>query len=219
MKSASIRNMNINWGTIVTGLIANAALFFVLLGSLWKTLNERMLANLTAKNERELEKFKLAHAQALAGYQNELDRTILVTKVHFETEFSALKESFQKLAEVRLTMAGVRPFMGMTFEGETKENKLKDLFERLERLKNAYNELVATTENLSPFYPKDIYGHFDECRSVAHIEITQVMTSGNAVFTSDWYAEGTRNMDKFLRAYNTASSLVREHISKLAIAR
>jgi hypothetical protein len=207
--------MEINWGTVVTSLVANAAL----LGTFWKTLTDRMLANLAAKNEQELERFKLAHAQALAGYQNQLDKTILVTKVHFETEFSALKESFQKLAEVRLTMAVIRPFQGLTYEGETKENKLTDLAARLEQLKNAYNELVATTENLRPFYPHEIYANFGECRSVAHIEITEVLTSGDAIFTSGWYAEGARNLEKFLKAYNTVSDLVRDHIAKLAIAR
>ena len=211
--------MDINWGSVGTSLVANTALFFLLLKLCWKTLTDRMLANLTAKNDQELERFKLAHAQALAGYQNELDKTILVTKVHFETEFSALKESFQKLAEVRLTMSGVRPFMGLTFEGETKENKLTELWARFEQLNNAYNELLSTTENLSPFYPKEIYAYFDECRRAAHMELMQVKTSGDAVFTSDWYAEGSRNMEKFLGAYNTVSGLVRDHIAKLAIAR
>lgn len=211
--------MDINWGFVGANLAANAVLLGVLLKLFWKTLTDRLLANLTAKNDQELEKFKLAHAQALAGYQNELDKTILVTKVHFETEFSALKESFQKLAEVRLTMAGIRPHLSLVHQEETKESKLTDLWERLTKLKDAYNELVATTENLSPFYPQQIYDCFNECRCVAHMEITQVMTSGDAVFTSDWYAEGSRNIEKFLGAYNKVSSLVRDHIAKLAIAR
>lgn len=207
--------MDINWGTVITSLVANAAL----LGTFWKTLSDRLLANLTAKNDQELERFKLAHAQALAGYQHQLDKTILVTRVHFETEFSALKESFQKLAQVRLTMAGVRPIQGFTQDGETKENKLTDLFERLAQLKNAYNELVATTENLKPFYPAEIYAYFEECRRLAYMEITEVMTSKDAVFTSGWFAEGSRNMERFLAAYHASSDLVRDHIAKLAIAR
>jgi hypothetical protein len=51
------------------------------------------------------------------------------------------------------------------------------------------------------------------------MEIMQVKTSGSALFTSDWYKEGSRNMERFLKAYTTVSDLIRDHIAKLAIAR
>jgi hypothetical protein len=111
--------MVINYGTVGLSLAANAALFALLLKLSWNTLTERLLANLTAKNQ-----------QALAGYQHELDKMIMVTKVHFETEFEALKAVFQNLSEVRLTMSGIRPMIGLTYEGETKEDRMKALISR-----------------------------------------------------------------------------------------
>jgi hypothetical protein len=170
--------MDINWGTVGISLATNVGLAALLLRLFWKTLADRMLANLTARNQ-----------QTLAGYQHELDKMIMVTKVHFETEFSALKTAFEKLSEVRLTMGTLRPTIGFTYEGQTKDDKLKDLWERLERFKVAYNALLQTTENLRPFYPKDIYGSLEECRGAAYLELTQVMTAGDETFKSSWFQE------------------------------
>jgi len=204
--------MDINWSTVWSAvgisLAANIGLSKVLLELSWKTLSDRMLANLTARNQ-----------QVLAGYQHELDKMIMVTKVHFETEFSALKVVFEKLSEVRLTMGSLRPTLGFTYQGETQDDKLKDLSERLKRFNIVYNALLETTENLRPFYPKDIYEWLEECRRAAYLELTQVMTAGDETFKSTWYQEGRQNMDEFLAAYNKLTDLIREHISRLAVAR
>ena len=211
--------MAIYWGTVAASLVANVVLIGGALKVFWQTLTDRMLANLQARNDRELEKLKQAHAQHLALYQHEFDKTILVTKVHFETEFSALKEAFQKLAEVRLRMAGMRPHMSTSRTGETEEEKLEGLAERLQTLSTAYNEMIATTENLSPFYPNKIYDYFEECRKAAHAEITDVETSGDDAFKPDWYGQGIQNNARFMKAYITVSGLIREHIATLAVAR
>jgi hypothetical protein len=210
--------MAINWGTVITSVVANLAILGGLLKIFWENLTDRMLAHLKARNDQELEKLRLTHARSLAFYQHEFDKTILVTKVHFETEFSALKEAFQKLAEVRLTLAGIRPFMSVAPADETREEKLKELFERLGKLSAAYNGLIATTENLRPFYPKEIYENIEECCRAAWLEITDVQTSRD-VFRSDWYAQGRQNNERFMKAYNTVANLIRDHIATLAIAR
>jgi hypothetical protein len=206
--AGTISGMDINYGTVGISLAANAGLFLLLLKLSWKTLSERLLANLTARNQ-----------QTLAGYQHELDKMILVTKVHFETEFAALKTVFQKLSEVRITMAGVRPMIGIAHESETKDDKLKALMERLRQFTIAYNALLETTENLSPFYPKQIYAYLEECRSAANTELMEVKTAGEETFGHHWYQDGDRNMQRFLKAYNTVADLIRDHIARLAIAR
>jgi hypothetical protein len=211
--------MNINWGTVAASLIANLALISALLKVSWQTMTDRMLANLKARNEEELEKLRLRHAQSLAFYQHEIDKTILVTKVHFETEFSALKETFQRLSEVRLTLVGIRPRISITSESETREDRLRGLFERLGKLIEAYNELIATTENLMPFYPKQMYEYFEECTRAAWMEITDVRTSGDEVFKREWYTAGEQNKERFMKAYSAVTELIREHIANLAVAR
>jgi hypothetical protein len=211
--------MTINWETVLASIAASGISVGALLRLFWGALSERMLAGLKAKHEKELEALKQEHAHLLARYQHELDKTILVTKVHFETEFSALKEAFQKLAEVRLTFAGIRPFMSVARAGETREDKLKALSERLDKLISAYNGLIATTENLRPFYPKEVYEYIEECSRATWMEITDVQTSGDDVFKSEWYAQGRKNNQQFMRAYTTVAGLIRDHIATLVVAR
>ncbi len=57
--------MVINWGTVAAGLVANVALIGGLLRIFWQDLTDRMLATLKARNDQELEKLKLTHAQSL----------------------------------------------------------------------------------------------------------------------------------------------------------
>lgn len=211
--------MNINWGTVIASMTASGVSVGVLLRLFWSTLSDQMLARMKAKHEKELEGLKQEHAQLLARYQHDLDKTILVTKVHFETEFGALKEVFQKLAETRLALAGIRPFMEIGHPDETRDYKLKALSTRLEKLVAAYNELISTTENLRPFYPQEIYDQIDECQRAAWTEITDVRTAGDSTFTHEWYQQGETNRTRFMTAYHTISLLIRDHVAKLAIAR
>lgn len=211
--------MNINWGTVIASIAASGVSVGVLLRLFWGTLSDQMLARMKAKHEKELEGLKQEHAQLLARYQHELDKTVLVTKVHFETEFGALKEVFQKLAETRLALAGVRPFMEIGHPDETRDHKLKALSTRLGKLVAAYNELISTTENLRPFYPQEIYDQIDECQRAAWTEVTDVRTAGDSTFTHQWYQQGETNRTRFMKAYHTISLLIRDHIATLAIAR
>jgi hypothetical protein len=78
-------------------------------------LGNRWLKKVEARYNRELEGLRAKYAAELESYKNELerskqllqaeiDKTFLVTKVHFETEFDALKKVFAELAEIRLQM-------------------------------------------------------------------------------------------------------------------
>jgi hypothetical protein len=209
----------VNWDTVLARITASGLSVGVLLRLFWGTLSEHMLAGLKAKHEKELEALKQEHAQLLARYQHEFDKTILVTKVHFETEFNALKESFQKLAATRLELAGIRPIISVGNADETRDDRLKALSARLTKLVSAYNELVFTTENLSPFYPREIYDQIDECQRAAWTEITDLQTAGDETFSRDWFKQGETNITRFMKAYHAVSVLIRDHIAKLAIAR
>lgn len=84
-----------------------------------------------AKYGKEIEQLKAKYSQELESYRAQLDRATFVTRAHFETELEAYKRLFEGLGEVRLAIAGTRPMMGVTRPGETKEDRLKSLAERL----------------------------------------------------------------------------------------
>lgn len=215
----------IDWMTVIVCAAINTPAVGGLLG--W--LGKQKIAGELARQDRELESLRAKYAKELEDYRNQfensrrllqghIDKTVMVTRVHFETEFDALKKVFAKAAEVRLQLAGLRPWLSVRPADETKESKLQRLAEALGKTQGAYNELVEVSENLSPFYPLDIYEQFGECRKSALLEITDLQTTTQRDgFSSDWYHRGQENLDRFMAAYRRASDLIRERISKLAV--
>jgi hypothetical protein len=217
----------VDWVTVVVSIAINTPAVAGLLGWLGKRRLARELADhnerlegLRARYATELEIYRSSLETSKQLLQAEIDRTVLVSRVHFETEFDALKQVFAKLSEIRLQIPALRPHFGVVPADDTKDAKLERLADALSKIKIAYNELLSISENLSPFYPPEIYAQVDECREATWIEMTDIETTNpNERFSSVWYAEGERNQRRFRTAYTQVSSLIRVRISKLAIMR
>jgi hypothetical protein len=184
------------------------------LGDVWLA---RIVEKERAKYGRELEELKAGFARELERYRTQLDRSVFVTRAHFETELNAYKQVFEGLAEVRLAISGTRPMMGVSHADETRETKIKALAERLSLLVEAHNKTVRIFENLSPFYPRAIYLKIDQCLIAARGEILDIQTGGDETFTFKWFEEGQRRLDVFSPAYNDVTEGIRERIATLAI--
>lgn len=205
--------------------MSSVAVVFALsrwLGQVWLG---RLLVREKAKYSRELEQLKATYAQELQQSRDaldrsqtllraEIDRSVFVTRAQFETEFGAYKQVFEGLAEMRLSMAAMRPMLG---PGESTEDRQRRLADRFQDLTNAYNKAVSVIENLSPFYPKNIYNELLECLRAAHLEMLQVQTGGSETFSPKWYSQGEQQMAKFTMAYNAVSDMIRDRIAVLAI--
>ncbi len=220
--------MDINWIQVVLDSFISTSILISLIGWLGRLWAKRILQNESAGHNRDLEAMKADFTMALETYksgletskqylQAKIDKTVLVTRVHFETEFAALKEVFERLAEVRLQFAGLRPMMSVVPREDTKDAKRERLARRVEPFRDAYDRLLSSHENLKPFYPEDVYLQIEKCRTVADREITELRISGDELFTSEWFAEGKKNLNEFLAAYNIVTDLIRERISKLAV--
>jgi hypothetical protein len=184
------------------------------LGAVWLA---RIVEKEKAKYGREIEDLKASYAQELARYRAQLDRSVFVTRAHFEAELAAYKQVFEGLGEVKLAISGTRPKMGVSPEGDSKEDRLRRLAERLNLLIAAHDKTVKTIEHLSPFYPQDIYLKLGECLTAARGEILDIRTGGNETFSLAWYEEGQKRLDVFFPAYNAVTEAIRHRISTLAI--
>lgn len=193
-------------------------------------LSGRWLKKLEARYNRELEGVKAKYATELAAYkielerskqllQAEIDKTFLVTKVHFETEFEALKKVFALLADVRLQMPNLRPVVGIVPVGETKDEKLKVLVAASKKLEAVYNQLAMTSENLSPFYPHGIYLQIGECEQWVRRELFDISLSGPDALVGISYQKGEKHFAEFMVAYAKVAELIRERIARLTIIR
>ena len=206
------------WHDIGHGLVRVAVDSTVLL-AIFGLLGKRWLDGRLQKHDRDMAQMKTDLEASMRVLQSEIDKTILVTKVHFETEFEAYKIVFAKLAEMRLQLAGLRPSMSVVPANDTVEAKRERLNLAIRKAQEAYNELISTSENLSPFYPSEIYLKIQECQKTASIEITDLLVSSQDEFTFQWFGRGRENLKQFMTAYTDVSTLIRDRISKLALLR
>lgn len=217
---------------IIGGLLGGALSTTVILAALGRWLGKvwlgRILEQEKAKHSRHLEELRTRYAQQLEFFrdaldrsknllQAEIDRSVFVTRVHFETEFEAYKRLFEALSEVKLTMAVMRPMLSVEPANEAEQDRRRRLFERLTALKEAYSKAVTVVENQSPFYPAEIYSKIGECLRLANLEIVDVSTGGNETFGLAWYKQGSERWESFLGVYNVVSDMIRSRIASLAI--
>lgn len=121
------------------------------------------------------------------------------------------------MGEVRLAIAGTRPMMNITRPSDTKEDRLRDLNDRLNLLIEAHNKAVKVVERFNPFYPRDIYVKLSECLTAARGEILDIQTGGDETFSFRWHEQGQKRRDEFFAAYNALTDAIRQRIAALAI--
>jgi len=202
--------------TVLASILSGGATGAVI-SALWNHFSQLWLqrdeASLNAKLATLENEFQKSQRKA----QAEIDRFVFVTRAHFETEFEAMKQVFNRLSEVRLAINGLRPMMSIEPLDESDQERLKRLSERLEILSHAYNKLIAESEARAPFYTADLYYAVDMCLRAASAEIASVRTAGNDTFSFDWFREGDKNRNNFAKGYQEAVENIRDRISKLAV--
>ena len=180
-----------------------------------KAQYSKELEGLKAHYSEDLEAFRNKVQQEQKRLQAEIDKSVFVTRAHFETEFAAMKELFSYLADVQLTMNALRPTIDI--KPTKKDEKLAELRELYGKFSIAYNQLLKHTEALSPFYPPELYAAVDECLKAASAELMQVKLGGDSTFGQEWYQEGIKNRQEFGHGYEKVSSIIRERVAKLTV--
>ena len=131
-------------GTVIFGLSS-------WLGKVWAS---RILEQDRLRYQGELERVKNELEATAKRLQGDIDKTIFVHRLHFETEFLALRDIWQRVARVRATMA-------LPLRQRDLNDKAHGAFEEAS---TAVTELIEKIDALSPFYPKDIYFELDKLR-------------------------------------------------------
>lgn len=180
------------------------------LGKVWAN---RLMERERAQYAADLERLKSSLESSNRQLQAELEKTVFVTRVHFETEFKALADIWRLLARVRAAMSQLRPRGDVLHEGETRESRLN---ERFSEYAAAVESFVAAADGQSPFYPQEIFNHLDALIVIAKREGTDVQTSHDT-FKGEWFARGERNFAEFKAGVDAVSDMIRERISKLSV--
>jgi hypothetical protein len=197
---------------ILSGGVAGAVI-----SAIWNHFSKLSLqrneASFTAKLATLEHDFQRSQRQA----QAEIDRSVFVTRAHFETEFEAMKDIFSSLSEVRLAMNAIRPMMAIEPANETQDERLKRLSERFQILMIATDKLLNTSESKAPFYSEELYESISDCWRAAAMEINSIKQAGPDSLKTDGYLQSKKNNDNFSEGYFKSVRIIRKRISKLAI--
>lgn len=171
------------------------------LGDVWLG---RLLEKEKAKYAEATEKLKAAFAQELERYRAQLDRSIFVTRAHFETEFTAMKEVSQALSEVKIAFVSLHPLDASVRITDAERS------ERIDWLERANDKYLKKLEEWAVFLELPLYDEFDHAYAGADAECKRLRTN-----PAELDRAGT--VAYFWRSYRQACQLVRDRIKSLAV--
>jgi hypothetical protein len=181
------------------------------LGKVWAN---RILESERRKYGEELERVRSELEASRRMLQAELDKTVHVHRIQFETEFQALADIWAKLAAVRSAMAALRP-IGDVVSDEDPDARLQ---RRLVEFRTALNAFLRAVDDQSPFYPDDIFKGLSTALTIAQSESLNV-SLGKPDKAMDWYREGAESFGAFRKSAETIAMLIRQRLESLRIRR
>jgi len=120
-------------------------------------LSHFWLERTKAKWNKELEALKDKLSAEQRRYQAQLDRSIFVSRAHFDTEFQAIKEVHQCLSGVKIPFSILNPLNAATVLTDAASADL------MTRLQDANTKFLAKLEEWGVFLEPDIYDEFHRC--------------------------------------------------------
>ena len=199
--------------TSLTSVGGAGAIIIALSSWLGKVWAERILQSDRIKYQTEIEKLRADLASTQQRLKSELDKTVHVHRVQFETEFRALSVIWEKMSVVRSTMGAVRPSMEVVDPNKPQEERLR---ERARPFHEALEGFQRAVDDQSPFYPADILQELDAAIKTATLESIQIRTRRPESDPS-WFDQGEANFIKFCECCNRVSDLIRQRIDKLRV--
>jgi hypothetical protein len=211
---------------LVTSLLSGATAGAIV-SAIWGHISKLLLQK---REEKSKERLASLEAELKANFakiesdlrlsqnllQAKIDRSVFVTKAHFDTEFEAMKQVFGLLAKVSLYINGLRPMVGISPKSETYQEMRERLEDRRRTLGTAYDALLNEAEAKLPFYSAELYDAVEECQRAAWSEFNSIQTSGDPL-EDEGLEEGERNRARFSKGYRRAAEIIRDRISRLAI--
>ncbi|HET8923780.1 MAG TPA: hypothetical protein VFN26_12395 [Candidatus Acidoferrum sp.] len=182
------------------------------LGKLWA---DRLMEKERAQHAKELEKLRSSLERSTRLLQGEIEKTLFVSKTHFETEFKALAVIWRRVAQVRARMNRLHLHEALVLKGEGLPSLL---FAPFGLFDTAVNHLIHAIDYQSPFYPNEIFQQLEAVLEVALLERQEFGASlERNDFNEGRYRQGKERFAQILQAAEAVSSLIRERISKLSV--
>lgn len=193
---------------VIVSLGGGGAIIIALSGWLGKVWASRILEQDRRKYETELEHLKAQMEATNRAFQAEIDKTIFVHRAQFETEFAALKDIWQKMANLLRVMTLLHAGPGVVFTRARKEP-----FSEVDEALIAAHESV---DDNWPFIPERIHAELLTALSrVKREDVRVVLDPENATPDQRQRAEG--NFQALYQDVKRVVHSVRERLKSLAV--
>ena len=183
-------------------------------------LGRHLLQRYEAKHQTTLTRLKSELEGEIRTLQTSLDRTVFIHRTQFETEFTALRDIWAKVASVRAKMGTVRPLMDVIPQNETQDQRDEREYQRFKAFHDAFIDLLNAVDGQSPFIPEDIYRKLEEVIQVARGEALEVQVERgdrDRQVIRDWYQRGRENFQQLCGRATEVSDLIRARLAKLTV--
>lgn len=203
-------------GSVLLSLGGGGVIVVLMSGWLGRVWANRLMHHDLAKHNTELEELKSKFEAANQRIQTELDKTLVVHRVQFETEFKALSDIWARVSAVRGTLATPCP----RFESEGKAERLHLLIELAIPFSAATVALRRAVHDQAPFYSKAIYEKLNEFIGLAgEAENDLRLSKDNDVALSLWFDINPKRFEKVAPLADQISDLIRQRIESLSLYR
>ena len=209
---------------IVAGILASLGggglIVLALSGWLGKVWAARILERDRLHYTTELERFKTELDRSTRQLQANVDRTVFVGRVHFETEFKALADIWSKVAAMRASMAVVRPMSDIVPANENPEQREERQVSRLRAFLSDLDQFVTAVDSQSPFIPERIFRKLEEIVVLARREAIEVRVERQDRERNplrDWHQRGREHNQQLERLTAELSDLIRERLASLVV--
>lgn len=215
-------------GAIIASIGGGAAVLWGLSSFLAKVWVNRLLEKDRLRYQSELERVKgdyQKEIEAVRGHiaaaqrhlQGQIDRTVFVSRVHFETEFRAMQTIWAKVVNLRGLMAGVRPTFSLAPAEETAEQQDERFRRRVTAFSTALGEAKDAIFENEPFIIEALYAELhNSFLLAAQAEETSVRVHRRET-DPNWYEKGEKNLGDVMVSMNRVSALIRRRIQELAV--
>lgn len=196
-----------------------AAVVIALVGN--GVVSQWLLQRDRSAHDRDIQRLRTELEADIRKLQNELDRTIVVHRVHFETEFAALRDIWARVAAVRSSMASVRPMMSIVPRDETPEARDAREFVDFRTFTEDLDSLVRAVDSQSPFISIEVFRALEAVIATARGEAIEVRVERGDRDRNpmrDWYGRGREHYLQLQTDAMVVSDLIRARLEKLRVA-
>ncbi len=197
--------------------IGGSGVFVALAAWFGKIWASKILEKDRAKHTAEMEHFKSDIQKTARQLQGQIDRTLFVHRVQFETEFKALTDIWAKVTRLRRAMAALRPIVSIGPAAETEAEAAEALQGRFTSFNAAHIVLADAVQEQAPFYPYSVRQALTAVLQAAGAESVSLRLYPREEQKGDWYEAGEKNLGDLCASADRVEGLIRTRLDELAI--